>query len=108
MQPWKTGQTEIAALLDRSRVNALIVYAVDMDLMFFVAVVLPITALVITTIGVVFTFLAWRHPRPAPPSATDRRKDEEETAEGIALLLGSLWVARNRSKAKAQESASSN
>jgi hypothetical protein len=73
-----------------------------MDLQFLVTVPLMV-------IGLVLAYLAWRHPRAASPGPLikDQGKDEEEKDEGLALVLGLLWTARNRRKAM-RESAGSN
>lgn len=65
--------------------------------------------LVIAIARLILAYLAWRHPRaasPGPPTK-DQDKDEEEKDEGLALVLGLLWAARNRRKTRAQ-SADSN
>lgn len=71
---------------------------------------LTIVGLAIGAASLVVAYLAWRHPRAAPqsPPAESQRDDEERQDEGLALVLGLLWVARNRRKARTQEPADPN
>jgi hypothetical protein len=75
-----------------------------------VTVIFGLIGLVIALVRLVVAYLAWRHPRAAPssPPAENQEKGEEETGEGLAMVLGLLLAARNRGKARTQGSADSN
>jgi membrane protein implicated in regulation of membrane protease activity len=66
---------------------------------------IEITGVALTFLAVVVALLNWRYPRAAPPSppVENQRDDEERRDEGLALVLGLLWMARNRRKARTQE-----